>query len=201
MRSKIDIFNHKKWTTSFMLSCSLYGSGWACGLFAGKILSQARLQSFNGHLQTHTSAWFYISHNLGVVVILILSAALPFLGPGLVLFGNGLFQGAIGTPVILKYGLPFFLAGILPHGVFEMLAWILAGAVSFLLSQHVYTLIIQIFFPFSREGPPSQEIYSPDFRTLFKQLLILSSSTGLLLCLAGCLEAYVSPCLASHFLP
>jgi uncharacterized membrane protein SpoIIM required for sporulation len=196
--------------SSMLISLIIYLAGWGVGILAGLVLrSMIMPQPLGIHLRTNVSAWYYISHNLTVEAILVLSACLPFIGTGLILFGNGVFEGAVVVPIAQQYGLGSLLGGLLPHGIPETAGWVLTGTVGIILSRHLYSHLLQFFSKKSqythRESgelrTEPQNVFSngrrDDSNSVQACLLIILTAT-LLLIIAGILEAYVSPYLALY---
>lgn len=196
------------WRSSTLVSLIIYLTGWGIGILAGLVLRpEFMLHPLAIHPRIYVSPWYYISHNLSVEGILVLGACLPFIGTGLILFGNGVFEGAVVVPIAQRYGIGFLLGGLLPHGIPETTAWVLAGTASILLSRHLYSYLLQFFAKKSQHTPreqgrarikcqdvfPNRKKDDSSFLQVYS-LIILTAT--LLLIVAGFLEAYVSPYLA-----
>ena len=115
----------------------------------------------------------------------------PFLFlPVFVIFSNAYLIGAMGAYYAIN-GLPAsaFLAGILPHGFFELSALALAGAMG-------YTICLTLVKKISHapNTPPMGELVSDVLRTLLMVALPL-------LLIAAAVEAFITPAVMSLFLP
>ena len=116
---------------------------------------------------------------------------LPFLFlPVFVIFSNAYLIGAMGAYYTIN-GFPAsaFLAGILPHGVFELSALALAGAMGFTIC---LTLVKKIVH--APGTPPMGELVSDVLRTMLLVALPL-------LLAAAVVEAFITPAVMSLFLP
>ena len=105
-----------------------------------------------------------------------------FVSAVLILFSNAYLIGVMGAYYrINALSIPAFLAGILPHGVFELTALALGAAIGFTIC---LTLVKKILH--TPGTPPMRELVSDGLRTLL--LVVLP----LLVC-AAVVEAYLTP--------
>lgn len=91
----------------------------------------SNLASMNGSLSAHIPAPLLFYHNARTTVLFLLLGLVSFSTMGLTLFiGNiGLVGGVMGAASIVGYSpILTFLAGVLPHGIFELSAVFLATA-------------------------------------------------------------------------
>ena len=122
-------------------------------------------------------------NNWMAILLCVLYGFLPFFFfPVLILFSNAFLIGAMGAYYRIN-GMPLsvFLAGILPHGVFELPALAIAAAMGFTLCLTLAKKILR--FPGT---PPMKELTGDVLRTL---LLVLFP----LVLAAALIEAYVTP--------
>jgi len=77
-------------------------------------------------------------NNLQACLLLFLGGASLGVLTAFVLAANGLVIGAIIEVVREQKGLVFVLAAIAPHGIFEVPAFIIAGALGFLLARELW---------------------------------------------------------------
>jgi|GEM_PF-3605484 len=118
-------------------------------------------------------------HNARVGALLVLGALLFGLPTGYLLLANGFLFGSGVVEFAGAYGPAATIAMVLPHGVFELLALVLAGAVSFRWC-HVGWLVA------SSNGPDTT---GP--RLVLETLLALAT-VAVLLALAAVIEARIS---------
>jgi uncharacterized membrane protein SpoIIM required for sporulation len=101
------------------------------------------------------------------------------LGPTVLLFSNGVYLGAVAMDYI-KDGQTIFLLGwLLPHGVIELPAIILAGQAAFLLTGAL--------LPRGRRAPLSERL-----RAIFPDALAIMAGVAVMLLWAGIVEAFFS---------
>jgi len=77
-------------------------------------------------------------NNLGVCLLLFLGGASFGVVTGLVLAVNGLLIGMVTEIVRQEQGLLYVAAALLPHGVFEVPAFLIAGALGLLLGRELF---------------------------------------------------------------
>lgn len=76
-------------------------------------------------------------NNLGVCLLLFLGGASLGVVTGLVLTVNGLLIGMVTEVVRQEQGLAYVVAALLPHGIFEIPAFIIAGGLGLLLGREL----------------------------------------------------------------
>jgi uncharacterized membrane protein SpoIIM required for sporulation len=158
-----------------------------------KFLPLTIVQKLSVHPNMQSDAWSYISHNLGIEVTILAGMLTLGVGTFIILVLNGLLTGIFATTISLHYGTYFLLAGLLPHGIPEALAWIIAGACSFLMSKHFRLFV---FRKKVTDGEATIQMKSPIFPSVIWKIygLLTIVATSLII-VAGFLEAYVSPLL------
>ena len=122
-------------------------------------------------------------NNWMAILMCVVYGFIPFLFlPVLILFSNAYLVGVMGAYYHIN-GIPMlvFFAGILPHGIFELPALVIAAAMGFILC---LTLVKKLLH--TPNTPPMKELASDTLRTL---LLVVFP---LLLC-AAVVEAYITP--------
>jgi len=129
-------------------------------------------------------ALFIIIYIRNLSVVLISFAFSPFfcLVPVLTLFSNGLFIGIVSILVLREESIGFLLAGLLPHGILELPALIMAEAVALSFGTSVFQALI------SKE---KRGLVLPNLRKNFKYLVIAAG----LLFIAAIIEAFLTPLL------
>lgn len=185
----------KVWSTcwrSFLISSCVYILSWLLGSFlALKFLPPTVVQKFSVHPNMQADAWYYISHNLGIEATILAGMLTLGVGTFIVLVLNGLLTGIFATTISLHYGTYFLLAGLLPHGIPEALAWIIAGACSFMMSKHFRLFVFRKNVPDEKATIlPKSSLFPSEMWKIYALLTIVATS---LVILAGFLEAYVSP--------
>lgn len=101
------------------------------------LFRDAILGDINGDTSAMLAAKVFLN-NLQACIILFLGGASLGLLTAFVLAANGLVIGAIIEVVREERGLVFVLAAILPHGIFEVPAFVIAGALGFLLARGLW---------------------------------------------------------------
>ena len=129
-------------------------------------------------------------NNWMAILLCVVYGFLPFLFlPVMILFSNSYLIGVMGAYYHIN-GLPMsaFLAGMLPHGIFELSALAMAAAMGFTIC---LALVKKIFH--APGTPPMKELVSDVLRTLL--LVVLP----LLVC-AAVVEAFLTPLIMGLFL-
>jgi uncharacterized membrane protein SpoIIM required for sporulation len=193
---------------SMLISLIIYLTGWGVGILVGLLLRpKLMLQPLIIHPRTNVNPWYYINHNLRVEGILVLGACLPFIGTALMLFSNGVFDGSVVVPIAQQYGIGFLLGGLIPHGIPESIAWVLAGTAGILLSHYLYSHLLQFFSKKPQHIPqeedstelqPTSTVRKRDDGNFLQVCSLVILTAALLLIIAGFLEADVSPYLALY---
>jgi uncharacterized membrane protein SpoIIM required for sporulation len=126
--------------------------------------------SFSAYLMTHNTK----------ISILTLAMGMTFgLGVVVLLFYNGVILGAVCLDYILAGETKFLLGWLLPHGVIEIPAILIAGQAGFLIAK---TLI----------GSGDHQPLGQRFRAVSSDLVTLAAGFGCLLIWAGIVEAFLS---------
>ena len=139
----------------------------------------------------YQQTFFIFGNNSGVAVICgIFNAFIPVIGaliPPVIMLLNGFIIGV--APAMFGIGWPQFLVAILPHGIFEIPALILASAVGLRFS--ICMLKAGVGFVFPPRGVSREEVFlrevSPGWQSLKLFAVIIP-----LLVVAGIVEVYVS---------
>lgn len=131
-----------------------------------------------------------LMNNWMAMLLCVVYGFLPFLFlPLLVLFSNSYLIGAMGAYYEIQgISMKAFLAGIIPHGIFELPALALAAAMGFILC---ITIIKKLLH--SPGTPPMGELVSDILRTLLLAVFPL-------LVAAAAIEATVTPMVMEMFL-
>ena len=120
--------------------------------------------------------------NLSVVLISFTFSPFFCLLPVVTLFFNGWFIGIVSILVLRERSIGFLLAGLLPHGVLELPALIMAEAVALSFGMSVFQAL------FNRE---KRGLVLPDLKRNFKYLVI----SVVLFFIAAIIETFVTPLL------
>ena len=123
------------------------------------------------------------ANNLSKTFMAMLLGLLLAIPPILFILANGFILGVVSFEVVESKGILFLLLGILPHGVFEVLAAILSTALGIRLGGAVY----------ARLKGKSFEVW----RTLNLCLKFYFSRIVPLLAVAAVIEAFITPSLLS----
>jgi uncharacterized membrane protein SpoIIM required for sporulation len=129
-----------------------------------------------GHLAAFSS--FLFTHNLGVSLAAYALGITFGLGTAWMMFYNGVIMGALGAVFVEAGQLTAFATGVLPHGVLEIPAILIAGAAGFVLAEG---------FLRARPWPRREEL-----ARMGKESLLLVSGCVPLLLVAAVLEAGVA---------
>ncbi len=136
-----------------------------------------------GPFQASTAVFIFLKNVLALAVSFVFSPFL-FLAPLLALAANGWILAYVSTFVIREESLGFLLAGLLPHGVFELPAIIIGEAAALSFGAAVMTAL------FSK---PKRSLIMVNMRQNARYMLIAFA----LLLPAAIIETYISPLLLS----
>lgn len=131
-----------------------------------------------------------LANNWTAMLTAILYGLLPFLFlPALAVGANGAMIGMLGAWYAAA-GIPLsaFFAGILPHGIFELTALVLAAACGVTLCQNMGRMIIG-----SPRRAPLVELLSSLLRVLLLLVMPLTAC-------AAFVECYITPIVMGYFL-
>ena len=127
------------------------------------------------------SLLFIFENNAVKLMIALLFGIFAGLVPMFSVFANGFILGILAKIVLEKVSLLFFVAGILPHGIIEIPAFIIASAIGIKIGKTA----IWCLFGKSRKETLKEEI----FKGLKFYILILTP----LIFLAALIEVFVTP--------
>jgi uncharacterized membrane protein SpoIIM required for sporulation len=122
---------------------------------------------------------FLITHNTRVAILTLALGMTWGIGSLMVLFQNGVGLGAIATDYVLAGQTPFLLGWLLPHGVIEIPAILIAGQAGFVLAGALI-------------GWGRRERLAPRLRAISPDLVTLIGGVALMLVWAGVIEAFFS---------
>lgn len=135
------------------------------------------------------SAPLLFANNLRACMVTMLYGLLPFLYlPALALGMNAIILGGLGAWYVGQgYPVAGYLAGLLPHGIFELPALVLSMAMGLCVCGHL-----------SRRIRGDKSTLSPwECLALISRMLL---AVAPLLAVAALLEAYITPVIASYFM-
>ncbi|OGO24549.1 MAG: hypothetical protein A2Z28_02550 [Chloroflexi bacterium RBG_16_51_9] len=176
---------------SLFLALFLFGAGLVWGLtfsidrpgpLAGNVAELKKLSDFLLPLpQPSVFAFIFLKNAVAVLVGFALS---PFfcLVPAAALVLNGGLLGLVSISVVREKSLGFLLAGVLPHGIFEIPALIIGQAAAFSFGTSVMLAI------FSKER---RKLVLPNLKQNARYLAL----SVILLLVAALIETYVTPLL------
>jgi uncharacterized membrane protein SpoIIM required for sporulation len=121
---------------------------------------------------------FLFTNNLQVSLVAFALGITLGIGTVWLMFSNGVLLGALGAVFVEAGQLRTFATGVLPHGVLELPAVLIAGAAGLLLAQGIFR---------ARPWPRRDEL-----ARIGKEALLLVSGCVPLLSAAAILEAYVA---------
>lgn len=180
--------NYKRW---ILVAVLLFGIGIVLGLatptgitslLAEDIASLEELSDLLASLPLVLVVLFIFIKNASVLLLSFVLSPILCLVPILALTVNGWVLAFVSSMVIQEESLGYLLAGLLPHGIFELPAFILgeAAALSF------GTMVIIALFREERRN-----LLLPNLKRNFKYLMIAL----VLLLPAAIIETYVTPLL------
>jgi stage II sporulation protein M len=158
------------------------------------ILLSAQIDHMNGiangikQSDHHQWSMFYVIffNNMLTSVMAILLGAAAGIFPLFFLISNGLLLGYIATDHTKGHTILFYLKGILPHGIFEIPAFILACACGirfgFLLIEGLWSLL----------KAERRTVFSVKFRGYFKSLVPLGIVITVMMLVAAIIESTVT---------
>ena len=151
------------------------------GLLSQEIAALKELGTLLGPFKITTAIFIFLKNVLAITMSFILSPLLCLL-PVIALVVNGALISIVSEIVIQQESVGFLLAGILPHGIFELPALIIGEAASLSFGT---MLILAVFKKDMRERIPAN----------FTQNIKLLILAFLLLVPAAIIETYVTPLL------
>jgi len=178
--------SYKRWLliATFLFSIGLV-SGLAtpttiAGLLAEDIADLEKLAEFVAVLPQSSVLVIILIKNVSAILISLALSPIFCLVPAMALIFNGWLLGLVAASVIQEKSLGYLLAGVLPHGIFEMPALILGEAVAFSFG----TAVVLALFRKERRSR-----LLPNLRQNLRYLIIALT----LLLPAAIIETYVTP--------
>jgi len=177
-----------------LTACILFVIGIGAGILVSAVVPEDIVEFFSEEMtalgelgeifspfELSTAVFIYFKNVTALILSFIFSPILCLM-PVIALVFNGSFISFISTLVLQEESLGFLLLGLLPHGIFELPAFIIgeAAALSFGATT-IYAL-------FSKRG---SNILMPVFKKNMKYLLL----AFILLIPAAIIETYVTPLL------
>lgn len=132
--------------------------------------SASQLTSFSTMLMTHNIRQSFNALALGMTA---------GIGTLIVLFYNGVILGVIGLDYVMAGQTKFLLAWLMPHGVIEIPAFVIAGQAGLVLANAII-------------GWGRRERVAQRFRAVTPDLITLIGGVGVMLIWAGLVEAFLS---------
>jgi len=184
----MSLFSYKRW---IFIAIFLFGAGLIFGfvsptgitsLSAEDIATLKQLSELLASLPLALTALFLFIKNASVLLLSFVLSPIFCLVPILALTVNGWVIAFVSTTIIQEESLGYLLAGLLPHGVFELPAFILgeAAALSF------GTMAIVALFSKERRN-----LLLPNLKQNLRYLMIALA----LLLPAAIIETFVTPLL------
>ncbi len=138
--------------------------------------------------------WVLFLHNLRAAVLIALVGVVLGIYPTFTMLLNGLIIGVVGVITVRATSLTAFLAGILPHGIFEIPAIVIGAGIGLRLG--LAPLFNRQRSPFATPKPNAWQGYRSELANAFKLLIICA---GLLL-VAAIVEVAITPRLMGLFI-
>lgn len=175
-----------------LIACVLFVIGIGGGILVSAIMPEDIVELFSEEITafgdigeifspfTLSTAIFIFFKNVSAIIISFVFSPILCLMPIIALVFNGSFISFISTLVIEEESTGFLVLGLLPHGIFEIPAFIIGEAAALCFgATTIYAL-------FSRRG---SNILLPVFKKNLKYLLL----AFILLVPAAIIETYVTP--------
>ena len=162
--------------------CGLVSPAGLTGLISEDIAALKQLSDILASLPHALVALLIFVKNASALAISFVLSPILCLAPILSLTLNGWLISFVSTTVIQEKSLSFVLAGLLPHGIFEIPALIMAQAAALSFG----TMAVMALFKKER-----RKLLSPNFKQNLRYLLIALA----LLVPAAIIETYVTPSL------
>ncbi|PKL68920.1 MAG: hypothetical protein CVV28_02055 [Methanobacteriales archaeon HGW-Methanobacteriales-1] len=152
--------------------------------FLAPLQQQFKRSIVAGEIQLTTTSLFF--NNLWVLIILYGTSLLLGLGAIYFLFVNGAFIGYFATQAPLAD----FILLTVPHGIFEIISFIIAGAAGFRLANFVYSFIRDLIEEtwYGSFWGKLKHVYNLQSEQLTESLIMLGIAIVLLL-IAAVIEA------------
>ena len=170
--------------------------GLAVGLLSPEAVVQA-LESFMDHIQQagvmdsegNLSVFALLMNNWTAMLVSAAYGFVPFLYlPLISLLSNGVLIGMLGSVYAAGGAVPLYLAGILPHGIFELPALVLSIACGVCLCRNMCRMAVG-----SRKKVPMVELLGDLLRVLLLAVMPLTVA-------AAFMECYVTPLIMAFFM-
>lgn len=180
--------SYKRW---LFIAIFLFGIGLASGLatptsitslLAEDVAALEEMADLLASLPQSTVFVLILVKNVSVVLMSFALSPIFYLVPVITLTLNGWIIGLVSTAVVQEKSLGFLLAGLLPHGIFELPALIMGEAVAFSFGTAVMLAV------FKKE---KRELLLPNLKQNLKYLIIACA----LFVPAAIIETYVTPLL------
>ncbi len=152
------------------------------GLLPQEITALQELAEFLRPLPQSSILSIIFIKNVAALLLSLILSPLFCLTPIVALLFNGWLLGLVATTVIEEQSLGYLLAGLLPHGIFELPAFIIGEAVALSFGT---TVLLAVF----KKGDRNQ------IRLNLRQNLRYFSVALLLLLPAAVIETYLTPLL------
>ncbi len=133
-------------------------------------------------------------HNLRAVLLVAIVGMALGVYPAFSMLFNGLIIGVVGVLSVENSSLATFLAGILPHGIFEIPALLLGAAIGLRLG--LGPLVARKRSTFASPGFATWQGYGQELR----DALVMLSLVVLLLAVAAAIEVGITPLVIKSFI-
>lgn len=133
-------------------------------------------------------------HNLRAVLLVAIIGLALGVYPAFSMLFNGLIIGVVGVLSVQNSSLATFLAGILPHGIFEIPALLLGAAIGLRLG--LGPLVARKRSTFASPGLTTWQGYGQELR----DALVMLSLVILLLAVAAAIEVGITPLVIKMFM-
>jgi len=152
------------------------------------MLKELGEQVFGGH-PLRGVAILFLNNTFASLQVMMLGVFLG-IAPLFSAMANGAILGTVAFQLTQEFSqpLPLLLAGVLPHGIFEIPAFLVSAALGLKLGYH-------LVFPL----PGHSRLAS--LKGIFKEIGIVLPAIFLLLFLAALIEVFITPAVLANFLP
>ncbi len=137
--------------------------------------------------------WILFLHNLKALVMIAVLGLILGIYPAFAMLLNGLIIGVVGVMSVAASSLAGFLAGIVPHGIFEIPALLIAASIGLRLG--LAPLFNRKSSPFAAPKPNAWQGYRHELVAAGKLLIVCAA----LLLVAAFVEVAITPLVMGLF--
>ncbi|MDN5363988.1 MAG: stage sporulation protein [Eubacteriales bacterium] len=168
-----------------LISAAVYTFSILVGYISGKYVLFVEPSFFNRYFLSQTNTkitWLaVITHNTLIILLIAIGGLLSFgIVSAAILFSNGFYVGLTIAFALTRVSITYILKKLLPHGIIEIPALLIASSMGFRLLQVV------LLYVFRRDS------FEPNWKWEVKNFAIMLIISLLLLLCASVVEVFVS---------